>query len=119
VPQEHAEKPFSRLTPFGPRALPKDIGTMRPAAPYGDLRGRDGPLTPSPLTASATMKDLGPLPDSRGRESRPEQMEGQGVGAREASAHFSQPARSPAGKPVAAGGIGLECEAQGPTGATG
>ena len=28
-------------------------------------------------------------------------------------------ARSPAGKPVAAGGIGLECEARGPTGATG
>lgn len=27
--------------------------------------------------------------------------------------------RSPAGKPVAAGGIRLECEAQGPTGATG
>ena len=29
------------------------------------------------------------------------------------------PARSPAGKPVAAGGIRLECEAQGPTGTTG
>jgi hypothetical protein len=32
---------------------------------------------------------------------------------------FPQPAGSPAGKPVAAGGMRLECEAQGPTGATG
>ena len=83
---------------------------MRPAAPCGDLRGRDGPLTPSPLTAAATMKDRGgegaevlgdggaklppsprnslPLPDSRGRESQPQQGEGQGVGVREASALF-------------------------------
>ena len=48
--------------------------------------GRDGPLTPSPLTAVATMKDRGPLPDSRGRESQPQQ--GEALGVREASAFF-------------------------------
>ena len=80
---------------------------MRPAAPYGDLRGRDGPLTPSPLTVPATMKDRGgegvedmgdggsfappipqefpplPLHDSRGRETQREQ--GEALGVREAS----------------------------------
>ena len=61
---------------------------MRPAAPYGDLRGRDGPLAPSPLTAAATLKYLGgegvedmgdggrkpppiPLRDSHGHEGSP------------------------------------------------
>ena len=70
------------------------------------------PLTPSPLTAAATMKDRGgegvedlgdggsfappiprefrplPLPDSRCRESQPQQGEGEGVGVREVSAYF-------------------------------
>ena len=32
---------------------------MRPSAPYGGLRGRDGPLTHSLPAAAATLKDRG------------------------------------------------------------